>query len=158
MPPFCYTLVEIEVTVKQGEIMSETFAAKGKCLCEKVSIEAKATNKNLGACHCGICRRWSGGPFLALDCGTDVTIEGEENLGLYESSSWAERGFCKLCGSNLFYRLKEKQQYIVSSEIFDELPLEFDHQIFIDEKPQYYSFSNKTKTMTGAEVMAAFTK
>ena len=29
-------------------------------------------------------------------------------------------------------------------------------QIFIDEKPAYYDFANKTKNMTGAEVFAAF--
>ena len=34
--------------------------------------------------------------------------------------------------------------------------LKFDHQIFIDEKPDYYSFSNETKNMTGEEVIAQF--
>ncbi len=29
-------------------------------------------------------------------------------------------------------------------------------QIFIDEKPAYYDFANKTHNMTGAEVFAAF--
>ncbi|HEY9771236.1 MAG TPA: hypothetical protein V6C71_22530 [Coleofasciculaceae cyanobacterium] len=32
----------------------------------------------------------------------------------------------------------------------------FDHQIFIDEKPEYYSFANKTKNMTGEEVLLMF--
>ena len=32
----------------------------------------------------------------------------------------------------------------------------FVNQIFIDEKPPYYDFANATKTMTGAEVAAAF--
>ena len=26
-----------------------------------------------------------------------------------QSSAWAERGFCKNCGSHLFYRLKENK-------------------------------------------------
>jgi hypothetical protein len=34
--------------------------------------------------------------------------------------------------------------------------LVFDRQIFIDEKPEYYSFANETKNMTGAEVFAQF--
>jgi len=34
----------------------------------------------------------------------------------------------------------------------------FDHQIFIDEKPSFYDFSNNTKNMTGAEVFAAFSQ
>ncbi len=32
----------------------------------------------------------------------------------------------------------------------------FDHQIFIDEKPDYYSFSNKTYNVTGEEVFAQY--
>ena len=32
----------------------------------------------------------------------------------------------------------------------------FTSQIFIDEKPAYYDFANKTHNMTGAEVFAAF--
>ncbi len=111
---------------------------------------------NMGVCHCGMCRKWSAGPYLAVDCGHDVQIEGEENLGLYHSSDWAERGFCKNCGTNLFYRLKETKQHIISSEIFNETELNFDHQIFIDEKPEYYNFANKTQNMTGEEVFAMF--
>ena len=30
------------------------------------------------------------------------------------------------------------------------------HQVFIDEKPQYYSFNNETKDLTGAEIFAQF--
>jgi hypothetical protein len=32
----------------------------------------------------------------------------------------------------------------------------FDHQVFIDEKPEYYCFANETQNMTGAEVFAMF--
>ncbi len=136
--------------------MENSKSANGSCLCGKIKIQALAMNTNLGVCHCSMCRKWSAGPFLAVDCGTDVKIEGNEYLSVYNSSDWAERAFCKNCGTNLFYRLKESQQYIVSSEIFNQAELNFDHQVFIDEKPKYYAFSNKTKDMTGAEVFAAY--
>jgi len=32
------------------------------------------------------------GPLLAVDGGSDVTIEVEEAVGIYGSSQWAERG------------------------------------------------------------------
>lgn len=102
-----------------------------------------------------MCRKWAAGPFLALDCGTDLEISGEENISVFNSSDWAERAFCKKCGTALFYRLKESRQHIVSSELFEGLELNFDHQIFVDEKPGYYAFANETKDMTGAEVFAA---
>jgi hypothetical protein len=104
-----------------------------------------------------MCRKWGGGPLLAVDCGSDVTFEGEQNVAVFDSSLWAERGFCSQCGTHLFYRVKQKNQYIMPAGLFDDVPeLTMDHQIFIDEKPDYYCFSNETENMTGAEAFAAF--
>jgi hypothetical protein len=38
----------------------------------------------------------------------------------------------------------------------DDQSFVFDHQVFIDEKPAYYDFANKTEDMTGAELFAKF--
>lgn len=130
--------------------------AKGACLCGAVTVTAKLIG-NIGACHCSMCRKWVGGPLLAVDCGSDVAFEGEDNLGVFESSDWAERGFCKRCGSALFYRIKQNNQHLLSPGLFDDQPaLVFDHQVFIDEKPAYYDFANETENMTGAEVFAKY--
>ena len=51
---------------------------KGRCLCSAVKFSAKNISNNVGACHCGMCRRWGGGPLMAVSCGTEVTFEGEE--------------------------------------------------------------------------------
>lgn len=137
--------------------MSNPNIVKGSCLCKAVSLSTTSTNNEVGACHCNMCRKWGGSSLLAIDCGSDLSFTGEENISVYQSSEWAERGFCKLCGSHLFYRFQQNNQYIVPAGIFDNREgLIFDHQIFIDEKPEYYSFANETKKMTGAEVMAMF--
>ena len=139
--------------------MSESILANGSCLCGSVKLVSKSASNNVGACHCSMCRKWVGGPLLAVDCGTDVTLSGEELISTFSSSEWAERGFCKKCGSSLFYKLKESGQYIVPAGILDDInELDFDHQIFIDEQPSYYCFSNKTKNMTGAEVFAQYSE
>lgn len=136
--------------------MSETKKASGNCLCAKVKIIANTMSTHLGVCHCGMCRKWSAGPYLGVDCGTDVTIEGRDFVALYDSSDWAQRGFCKNCGTSLFYLVKGKNQYIVSSEVFNEENLNFDHQIFIDRKPAYYEFANNTKKLTEEEMFKHF--
>ena len=129
----------------------------GKCLCGSVSISAKEIKPQVGACHCSMCRKWGAGPFLGVDCGSDVKFTNEKNINRFQSSEWAERGFCKNCGTHLFYRLKTEDQYIIPADLFDGLEgLEFDHQIFIDQKPDFYTFANKTHTMTGEEVFAQY--
>ena len=84
-------------------------------------------------------------------------MTGEEHISIYDSSAWAERGFCKNCGSHLFYRIKENQEYIIPIGLFDDAQnLTFQRQVFIDEKPDYYSFYNNTLNMTGAEIFALY--
>ena len=130
---------------------------KGSCLCGTVRIAIKATNNNVGACHCSMCRKWGGAPLLATDCGSDVYFEGSDNISVFSSSAWAERGFCSNCGSHLFYRLKKEGHYAVPIGLLDEgEQWVLDQQIFIDEKPSFYSFANQTKNLTGAEVFAQY--
>ncbi len=60
-------------------------------------------------------------------------------------------------GTHLFYRLKGNNEYVVPIGLFDDQPsVSFESQIFIDEKPEYYSFANETSFMTGAEVLAKY--
>jgi len=133
--------------------MTEASKKTGTCLCGAVRITANNPSNKVGACHCGMCRKWGGGPYMEIDCGTDVSFEGEENITVYNSSSWAERGFCKKCGSHLFYRLKENRQHMVAVGLFDDQEqFVFESQVFIDKKPSFYSFSNKTYNMTEAEI------
>lgn len=137
--------------------MSEEIKLSGQCLCHGVTVQASVNDGSVGACHCSFCRQWGGGPLLTIDCGMNVKIFGEELVGVFNSSDWAERGFCKQCGTHLFYRLKENQQYIMPAGLFEEpAGLHFDHQIFIDEKPEYYHFANATQNMTGQEVFEKF--
>ena len=136
--------------------MSEIISATGSCLCGSVKLETQSMNTSLGVCHCNMCRKWSTGPLMTVSCGDDLKISGQEFITTFNSSDWAERAFCKKCGSNLYYHLKESNQFIVSAGVFGDQNLHFDHQVFIDEKPEYYEFSNKTKNMTGAELFAAF--
>lgn len=136
--------------------MSELVSATGKCLCGRVEIQATMST-HVGACHCTTCRKWTGGPMFATECHGEVSISNEEHVSRYQSSDWAERGFCNQCGTHLFYHLLLNDQYIIPVGIFDtDAALQFDHQVFIDEKPAFYTFANDTKNITGEEVFAQF--
>ncbi|MFK8031417.1 MAG: GFA family protein [Gammaproteobacteria bacterium] len=137
--------------------MSEIMKGKGECLCAAVKFKANTIDLKVGACHCDTCRKWGGGPYMGVDCSIDVDFENVETLSVFNSSDWAERGFCATCGTHMFYRLKESGQYIMPAGLLSvEADCDFDHQVFIDSKPDYYDFSNETKNMTGAELFAMF--
>ena len=133
--------------------MNELAPTKISCLCGAVTLTAKPIKQQFAACHCGMCRRWGGGPLLAVDCGTEVQFDGDEFVAIYNSSEWAERGFGKKCGTHLFYRLKESREYQIPVGLFDEsVALKFGLQVFIDRKSNYYTFADITKKMTEEEI------
>lgn len=137
--------------------MPETSVGKGHCLCGKVKVTANTMSRNIGVCHCTMCRRWAGGPLMVVDCGDDVVFEGKENIKTFDSSAWAERGFCASCGNHLFYRLKQANKHLMPVGLFDNTEdFIFDHQVFIDEKPSYYCFANDTHNLTGQEVFKLY--
>jgi hypothetical protein len=126
---------------------------EGHCLCGAVTVQGTPTKGHVEACHCTMCRRWSGLAFLGVGCGSDVEIEGE--VVRYRSSDWAERGFCGVCGSHLFFRFLPADNYTFLAGLFpDEALGPLAEQIFIDEKPPYYAFDADGEKLTGAETLA----
>lgn len=131
----------------------------GRCLCGAVRFEAVARKDDVGACHCHMCQRWAAGPMLALECdASTLEISGEEAFGVYSSSAWGERCFCKTCGTVLFWRSRDGTHLAISAGALDDTSkLSLKSEIFIDEKPAYYAFANETIKMTGPEFIAMMT-
>jgi hypothetical protein len=133
--------------------MGETLS--GKCLCGAVRFTATPKNDEMSVCHCGMCRRWSGGVFMAVGCET-LDVEDGAPLGVYRSSDYGERVFCSVCGSSLFWRMHDDSFFAVCPQAFDDPSrFRFASEIFIDAKPANYAFANDTRKMTGAEFFAA---
>ncbi len=59
---------------------------KASCLCGRVKATVANHDNGVGACHCSICRKWSGGPFMVIDCGVDVLFENTDSISVYSSS------------------------------------------------------------------------
>lgn len=126
----------------------------GRCLCGAVTFTATPKG-GIGACHCQMCRRMSGGVFLAVECETDVAVQGP--VKTYESSAWAVRQFCGECGSTLFWRSKAGDAVAASVQAFED-PSAFalETEIYIDAKPSSYEFSGDHPRLTEAEVLAQY--
>lgn len=75
-------------------------------------------------------------------------IKGEESITRYHSSDFAERGFCRQCGTTLFYHLmpgpfSAEGEYMLAAGML-ELPddMSFESEIYIDSQPGWYRFDN----------------
>ena len=137
--------------------MSELIKNEASCLCGSVKIDVANVNPKFTVCHCETCRNWGGGPFFAVQCGTEIEIKGAKNVKEYDSSSWASRGFCSNCGTHLFYKLNKSGSYNMPVGLFSKVDdLVMTMQYFSDQRPDYYCFSNQTKEMTEAEIKAYF--
>ncbi len=131
-----------------------------KCLCGSVSFTAKLDDKELGVCHCKMCRKWSSGPSMVVQAKLS-DIKGADFITSYASSDWAERAFCKKCGANLYYKVTSPGAHSgaihMSAGVIEDISdMTLTTEIFVDEQPRGYAFAGKTHRMTGAEVFAAF--
>lgn len=141
----------------------ESISVSGACLCGSVTYQA-LVEPGAGACHCDMCRRWGSSPFMSVDVEGDMTISGEDNIVVYSSSNWAERGFCKSCGSNLYYRLLPRAEFpqgkysLSAGTINEQSKLLFDHEVFVDHAPNWYHFEGDAdrSRMTEAQLLSRF--
>lgn len=64
---------------------------KGRRLCGAVTF-AVTSKGGMGACHCEMCHRMSGGVFLTVERKDDAAVQ--RPVRTYDSSSCAVRQFC----------------------------------------------------------------
>lgn len=77
----------------------------GGCLCGAVRYASEAPPERGFYCHCTMCQKAYGGPFMAgvkFGGGAFALTVGE--LRYYRSSPFGRRGFCAACGSPIAFR------------------------------------------------------
>lgn len=134
----------------------------GRCLCGAVSFAITALRPDFGACHCEMCRRWTGSAFLGISVPVDaITFEGEEHVRTLQSSAWAERAWCDRCGTGLYYRVTADSPMARNLELpigllDDANGLQFTREIFIDVKPDCFAYTGEHRLLTRAQVMKLY--
>ena len=93
----------------------------GGCQCGAVRFAIYARPGRIGLCHCRMCQKQVGGPFIAL---AEVAHEDfawtRGQPASFRSSSIAERDFCAACGTPLSYRAIGGPKIELTTGSFDE--------------------------------------
>ncbi|GGE73254.1 GFA family protein [Sphingomonas prati] len=93
----------------------------GGCQCGRVRYAARIDSDAAYLCHCGMCRRATGGVSIAFRniARADVTWTTEEP-DRYRSSAIAQRGFCRTCGTPLTFEYPDSDMMDLTIGSFDD--------------------------------------
>jgi hypothetical protein len=127
--------------------MSGTLA--GKCMCGAVAFKATRDRDTVEACHCGQCRHWSGSYWMSVDV-PFASLEftrGEDRVGWFRSSDLVRRGFCKQCGSALFWHSDRHEDHrhriaIGAGSLDAPTGTKLTEHIFVADKGDYYDIAD----------------
>jgi hypothetical protein len=93
----------------------------GGCQCGAVRYRLKAEPTGANVCHCRMCQKAGGAPFMAF-AGVRMSefVVTRGVLSTFASSDIAERGFCARCGTPLTYRGQGTDRISVTLGSLDE--------------------------------------
>jgi len=112
-------------------------SATGGCLCGAVRYRVTGPLRPVIACHCDQCRRTSGHHVAATAAPREaVAIAGA--VRWYRSSETASRGFCPVCGSNLFWQGPGAGLSIFAGTLDGDPGVRLAGHIFCADKGAYY--------------------
>lgn len=112
----------------------------GGCLCGAVRYEVTDPTESVSLCHCGQCRRQHGlGGAYARVRREALRLVKDEGLTWFRSSGKARRGFCRICGSALFWEDPDSPFIDPSAGSFDPpTGLRLERHIFVADKGDWY--------------------
>lgn len=90
--------------------MSKLKTLQGGCLCGNIRFEIEALSDQAGHCHCESCRKATGSAFATFIWVTVDKLNWQSELpASYRSSEIASRGFCKTCGTTIYFQYDEER-------------------------------------------------
>ena len=124
--------------------MAPTTKRTGGCLCGAVRYVVDGSMRQVIYCHCEQCRKTSGHFVAASACAkSDLTLTESRGLTWYKSSSYAERGFCNLCGGNLFWQpVDDARVYVMAGTIDNPTGLQAIAHIYTDSASDYHELKD----------------
>jgi len=131
---------------------NEHTIAEGGCLCGAVRYQVRGPLRDVVNCHCSMCQRLHGnfGPHSKARK-ENITITKTDGLAWYKTSDVARRGFCRDCGSGLFWEPFELDATgIVAGSLNNPTGLKTMGHIFVGEKSDFYGISDDLPQFEGS--------
>jgi len=124
--------------------MKKDHPVAGSCLCGKVNFEITELIRDVVMCHCRQCRKQTGHLVAATRIKDDgITLIGDEHLTWFSASDDAKRGFCKHCGSVLFWKRNNTDvTAVMAGSLEAPTGLETISHIFTESKGDYYEITD----------------
>lgn len=116
---------------------------EGHCLCGKTQVKADFMKEEIIVCHCSVCLKQAAGPIFYSNklMMKDYQFTKTSEVTIFNSSAWAERGFCQSCGTFLFTRYKEDGSTYFNIELFEDIDKTIFKEIHLEDKRDYYSLN-----------------
>lgn len=118
---------------------------RGSCLCGAIKYQVDGPMKDVHACHCRQCRKQSGHFMAASAAPRDkVNIDGRDQITWFSSSPGIRRGFCRTCGSHLFWDDEKWDHLSINLGALDgQTGLTLESHIFCADKGDYYKINDR---------------
>ena len=130
----------------------ENKVTTGGCLCGAVRYEVKGPLRDVINCHCSMCQRLHGifGPHSKARK-ENISITNDYGLAWYKSSDVAQRCFCRVYGSSLFWKPFELEGTgIVAGSLDGPTGLKTIGHIFVGEKMDFYEIDDDLPQFEGS--------
>ncbi|NVO07161.1 MAG: GFA family protein [Rhodoferax sp.] len=113
----------------------------GGCMCGAVRYAVNGPLRDIITCHCAQCRRSSGHFVAATACHRKYfALLRQDGLQWYSAVPGFRRGFCKECGSSLFFEELGGERISIAAGTLDAPQgLRIAAQIFTAEAGDYYA-------------------
>ncbi len=113
----------------------------GSCLCGAVTFTIPPVT-GVMACHCKMCRRQTTSHLATVTLTwPEVVFDQQRGLTWYQSSPSARRGFCRNCGSVLFWQAAESTA-VSAGALDEEATLRLAAHIYAADKAIYEDISD----------------
>jgi len=120
----------------------------GGCLCGKIQYAIDGSIGSIMHCHCSKCRKFHGnfGAYSSIRFASLILLK-QRSLKWYQSitdeTPNVYRGFCKECGSSLFWHPRNQDRIAVAAGSLDDpINLETIGHVWISQIAEYYQIND----------------